>query len=175
MAGGLIEACGKERRYYFFDSFEGLPTPTQKDGAKAFGWQQNTEAPDYYDNCAATLEDFMKTIKMTSIDAENVVVKKGWFEDTLSEADVPPIAVLRLDGDWYESTMTCLKALWPKVMEGGIAIIDDYYYWPGCAQAVHEYLSACTDQPRIHQTPLGRVAFIRKETTKPLMEPRVPR
>ena len=49
--------------------------------------------------------------------------------------------MLRLDGDWYDSTMQCLEALVPLVAEGGTIIIDDYYAWDGCARAVHDYLS----------------------------------
>jgi O-methyltransferase len=67
---------------------------------------------------------------------------QGWFSDTLpSFVPREPIAVLRLDGDWYESTMTCLVNLYDHVVEGGLIIFDDYYIYDGCSRAVHEFLA----------------------------------
>ena len=68
-------------------------------------------------------------------------VHKGWFEDTLPTFSAPPIAVLRIDGDWYESTMTCLSALWDAVVPGGLVLLDDYGSWEGCTKAMHDFLS----------------------------------
>jgi hypothetical protein len=66
---------------------------------------------------------------------------KGWFRDTLPTAPIERIAVLRLDGDLYESTMDTLDSLYPKVSPGGFVIIDDYQI-PACAEAVHDYRAA---------------------------------
>jgi hypothetical protein len=77
---------------------------------------------------------------------------KGWFSETLNNLRLEEgIAILRLDGDWYESTMECLTALYPKVNCGGLIIIDDYYVWDGCARAVHDYLSEKNLPIRIRQ------------------------
>ena len=69
---------------------------------------------------------------------------KGWFKDTLpglvEQTKDKGIALLRLDGDWYESTLECLEALEPLVVQGGTIIIDDYFAYDGCVRAVHEYL-----------------------------------
>ena len=66
----------------------------------------------------------------------------GWFNETLPKYPGKPIAVLRLDADWYQSTMDVLTYLYPHVVQDGVIIIDDYYYWQGCALAVHDFLSA---------------------------------
>ena len=63
----------------------------------------------------------------------------GWFRDTLPAAPVERIAVLRLDGDMYESTIVALSALYPKVSAGGFVIVDDYGALPRCRQAVDDY------------------------------------
>ncbi len=63
----------------------------------------------------------------------------GWFRDTLPGAPIDRIAVLRLDGDMYESTYVALSALYPKVSPGGFVIIDDFGALPRCSQAVHDY------------------------------------
>src|ERR1700739_3336116 len=91
----------------------------------------------------------------------HVRIRKGWFEDTLSTADFPGgIALLRLDGDWYASTCQALT-LFPRVNEGGIVIVDDYYAWDGCSRAVHDYLSEHARPERI-ETIDGSVCVIRK-------------
>ena len=78
----------------------------------------------------------------------------------------PPIAVLRLDADWYASTMICLQKFWDHILPNGIVLIDDYYYWDGCALAVHDFLSQRKIANRIRQGPVGGVAYIQKEAPK---------
>src|SRR5262249_42322226 len=74
----------------------------------------------------------------------------------------PNIAVLRLDGDWYDSTMICLRKFWNHVLPGGIIIIDDYFAWDGCTRAVHDFLSSIRANERIRHTRRGQVGFIEK-------------
>ncbi|HUR81434.1 MAG TPA: TylF/MycF/NovP-related O-methyltransferase, partial [Thermoanaerobaculia bacterium] len=62
-----------------------------------------------------------------------------------------PIAILRIDGDWYESTLTALEALWKYLAPNGIVIVDDYYAWDGCSRAVHDFLSRHQSTARITQ------------------------
>ena len=73
--------------------------------------------------------------------AKRVTIIKGWFSETLSSYDGGPIAILRLDGDFYASVMDSLVNLWPHVVTGGLIILDDYYTWGGCTRAVHDFLS----------------------------------
>jgi hypothetical protein len=68
-----------------------------------------------------------------------VRILDGWFADTLPKAPIKRLALMRLDGDWYESTMTALDSLYPLLSVGGFVIIDDYGLPTGCARAVHEY------------------------------------
>jgi hypothetical protein len=72
-----------------------------------------------------------------------------------------PIGVLRLDGDWYDSTMVVLERLYDAVAPGGLVIIDDYYVWPGCSQAVHDFLSD-RGSPDVIRSYGRLTAFIRK-------------
>jgi O-methyltransferase len=73
---------------------------------------------------------------------DNVRFLKGWFKDTLPSAPIEKLAVMRLDGDMYESTMDALKALYPKLSPGGFVIIDDYGCIPACKKAVEDYRAA---------------------------------
>lgn len=66
---------------------------------------------------------------------------KGWFQNTLpgKSKEITKIAILRLDGDWYESTKVCLENLYDKVVPNGIVIFDDYGLYAGCKKAVDEF------------------------------------
>jgi O-methyltransferase len=79
---------------------------------------------------------------MEKAGSTNFKIIKGWFENTLPENEMnEPIIILRLDGDWYSSTIECLEHLYPKVIDGGLIIVDDYYFWDGCSKAVHDFFS----------------------------------
>jgi O-methyltransferase len=68
-----------------------------------------------------------------------VELVRGLFEDTLDLDE--PVAFAHLDGDWYESTMTCLERIAPLLAPGGRIVLDDYYHWSGCRTAVDEYFA----------------------------------
>jgi O-methyltransferase len=150
MSAGMAHVLGPDREYFLFDSFEGLPAATPRDGEQAKQWQEDTSSPTYYDNCRAPIEFAERAMKLSG--APNYRLVKGWFEDTLP-AFVPPcpIAVLRLDGDWYESTMIALESLFKHLARDGIVIVDDYYAWDGCSRAVHDFLSRHQMTTRITQ------------------------
>jgi hypothetical protein len=164
MSAGLIEIGGLNRDYYFFDSFEGLPPAKEIDGEAALKWQDDKNADHYYDNCSASLEEFMAVINKTGIAEHRLNVFKGFFEKTLVDAPLPPVAILRLDGDWYDSTMECLLKFWDSVLPNGVIIIDDYFAWDGCARAIHDFLSTRNASERIQTYPYGGVAYIRKRS-----------
>lgn len=147
---GIAEVLGKSRDYFLFDSFEGLPPAQVIDGKSALKWQQNINSPYYYDNCKAEIKWAKAAMQKTGCPDYHLV--KGWFQDTIPNFNFKePIALLRLDADWYDSTMICLEHLFPKVKPGGIIIIDDYYTWDGCSKAVHDYLSRNERSERIAQ------------------------
>jgi hypothetical protein len=160
MSGAIAEVLGAGRTYYLFDSFEGLPEAQSIDGEAAAKWQADKSGAYYFDNCSASQEEALDTMKRSP--AARVVPVKGWFEATVPEFVLNErIALLRLDGDWYESTMICLKKFFPLMVEGGKIIIDDYYTWDGCSRAVHDYLSEVKATERIMMTPEG-VAYLTK-------------
>lgn len=132
-----------ERPVYMLDSFEGLPPVTPRDGPLALQWKKRADPANYFDNCTASLEELKSNLGALGFGAEDFRILPGWFHDTLpplaEKLTVPGIALLRLDGDWYDSTLACLESLVPLVSEGGVVVVDDYYAWDGCARAVHEY------------------------------------
>ncbi|WP_103257651.1 TylF/MycF/NovP-related O-methyltransferase [Tabrizicola aquatica] len=78
---------------------------------------------------------------------EATLVHKGWFQDTIPVVETGPIAILRLDGDWYASTKICLDHLYERVVPGGFVIVDDYGTYEGCQKAVDELLAGLPQRP----------------------------
>lgn len=159
MIAGMAEILGKDRQYHLYDSFEGLPPAKEVDGQTAIDWQKDTESKTYYDNCKAEMSFATTAMEMAGVPFQCV---KGWFDETVPNNTLGPIAILRLDGDWYDSTMVCLKHLYPKVVKNGLIIMDDYYFWDGCSKATHDYLSSIQSPSRIY-TGTADVAYIIKK------------
>jgi hypothetical protein len=159
MCAGIAALLGPSRRYYLFDSFEGLPDAQEIDGEAALNWQKQRESPYYYDNCSAKEEFAREAMKISG--ATDFRLVRGWFNDTIRGfvAD-EPIALLRLDGDWYDSTIVCLEGLFDQVVPGGLIILDDYYAWDGCCRALHDFLSQRSAVERIRSH--GEVCYLQK-------------
>lgn len=165
MIGGIASVLGPRREYFLFDSFAGLPQAKAIDGAKALNWQANKSSPTFYDNCRAPVDVAKQAMELAGV--ENYHVIEGWFDDSLAVfAPSQPIAILRLDADWYDSTLTCLRRLYPFVAEGGVVILDDYYAWDGCARALHDFLSESGLTERIRQYDNDVCFFVKQSTAK---------
>jgi hypothetical protein len=132
------------KKIWMFDSFEGLPEPTEEDGenAKIYAKNKNKGNLRSIKKCVGPLEDVKAIFKKLDLNWSQAVVKRGWFQETLPNAnkELKEISLLRLDGDWYESTKICLDQLYTKVSKGGYIIIDDYYHWEGARKAIDEFL-----------------------------------
>ncbi|HUZ74767.1 MAG TPA: TylF/MycF/NovP-related O-methyltransferase [Stellaceae bacterium] len=162
MAAGLATIGGAARDYHFFDSFAGLPPASAEDGDYARDAQARRDGRLYFDNNTAALEDLMAAFARVALPPERLHVHKGFFADTFPGVSVPPIAVLRLDADWYGSTLLCLEKFWGRLMPGALMLIDDYYDWEGCTKAVHEFLARRGAVEPIRQSRFGKVAYLLK-------------
>lgn len=159
MIAGVADCLGSDRKYYLFDSFEGLPEAQQIDGKAALEWQNNKNSPMYYDNCRAPKEYAQSAMELSA--ASNFKLEQGWFQDTLPLFPRnEKIALLRLDADWYSSTQSCLNNLFDLVVTGGLIILDDYYAWDGCRKALHDFLSHNSRSESIES--LDNVCFLVK-------------
>jgi O-methyltransferase len=159
MIAGIARVLGAGRDYYLFDSFEGLPPAREIDGAAALKWQRDTTGRNYHDNCSAGPQ--FAEIAMQRASAVSFHLIKGWFDKTLPGfRPRQSIALLRLDADWYDSTMVCLDALFDHMAPGGLIILDDYYTWDGCSRALHDFLSRRSATERIRN--LGEICYLQK-------------
>jgi len=149
MIAGIATLFKDDRDYYLFDSFEGLPVAQDIDKDRGGQLGKTWQAKPSTNNLRAE-ESFAQRAMLIS-GARYVHIIKGWFNETLPKYNGQPIAILRADGDWYESTMDVLANLYPYVVKGGLIILDDYYYWEGCAKAVHDFLSRNQLADKIYQ------------------------
>ena len=142
----VLKAYGvTDRSVWLADSFEGLPPPdTGKYPHDADSRLHESR------ELAVSLEQVQANFERYGLLDGQVRFLKGWFCDTLPAAPIEHLAVLRLDGDMYQSTMDALVNLYPKLSEGGYVIVDDYGCISACRQAVHDYRSADGITERIH-------------------------
>src|SRR5687768_3446080 len=110
MADVLRRAGATDRRVWLFDSFEGLPAADPIDGVRA---QNYRTEPDNFENCSASYEEVEETARRLGL-AQQTQLVKGWFQDTLPEQrdKIGRIALLRVDGDWHASVLSCLENLY---------------------------------------------------------------
>jgi O-methyltransferase len=131
----VLKAYGDTTRIVWVaDSFEGLPEPNPDLYPADTGDQHHT-----HQELAVSMEEVMDNFRRFGLLDDRVKFLKGWFKDTLPSAPVKELALMRLDGDMYESTMDALVALYPKLSVGGFVIVDDYGCIEACKQAVHDY------------------------------------
>jgi O-methyltransferase len=129
-----------DRLVWLADSFQGLPAPD----SDADGWDMS--GVDYL---KVSLDEVKANFARFGLLDAQVRFLPGWFSDTLPTAPIEQLAILRLDGDLYSSTMDALRSLYHKVSKGGYVIVDDYHVWPGCKQAVTEFLASKELAPEI--------------------------
>jgi O-methyltransferase len=120
------------RKVYVADSFRGLPPPDPRYGA------DNGDLHYTFPELSVSKQQVEENFKLYNALDENVVFLEGWFKDTLPSANIEKLAILRLDGDMYGSTLDALNALYDKLQPGGALIIDDYAL-KGCAAAIHDF------------------------------------
>jgi hypothetical protein len=126
-----------DRRVWVADSFRGLPPPTPERYPVDRGDHLHTIRA-----LAVSLDAVRGNFARYGMLDEQVVFLEGWFRDTLPSAPIEKLAILRLDGDMYESTMDALSALYDKVSEGGFVIVDDYGAYPRCRAAIEDFRAA---------------------------------
>jgi len=150
-------AEGSERRMlHLFDSFQGMPEPDlANDGEEALRWagrRGDGSLASTGVNVASPDDVNSLIIDRIGYPASSVVIHTGWFQDTLPVArpQIGPIALLRVDGDWYESTLVALEYLFDLVIPRGIVVIDDYGAFEGCRRATDEFLARRAPDAYLH-------------------------
>lgn len=149
----MAAAKAASRPMKVYDVFGMIPPPSEHDGADvhrryariASGEAKGMGGETYYGYRPDLLNEVTESFRRLGVDPEgcHVELVAGLFEDTIHLDE--PVALAHLDGDWYESTMTCLHRIAPLVSPGGRIVLDDYYAWSGCRTAVDEYFAERDD------------------------------
>jgi O-methyltransferase len=141
------------RKLWMFDTFQGLPEPTPEnpDRPVASAWAGTFRASP---------EEVQSSFRKLGIEAHTVMVP-GLFEDTLPGCAIESIALLHVDGDWYESVKATLDHLYDRVSPGGIVQFDDYGHWAGARRAIDEFMRG-----RGIDQPLRRIDFSGRQLIK---------
>jgi predicted O-methyltransferase YrrM len=145
----MAAAKSPERPMKVYDVFGMIPAPSEQDGEDvharyeqiAGGNAKGVGGATYYgyrDDLYQAVTDSFTRLGVPAAE-HHVELIQGLFEDTIDLSE--PVAFAHLDGDWYESTMTCLERIAPRLVPGGRIVLDDYYKWSGCRTAVDEYFA----------------------------------
>ncbi len=127
-----LGAATSGRDIHLFDAWRGLPPTTAEDGAASAIWTgQVVGSP-------RRVHAVMRTL---AIPSSRVHFHRGWFHETFSKADVPRVALLHIDCDFYEPTRLCLERWYPCMVPGGFIQFDDYSEFEGAYRAVNEFLA----------------------------------
>jgi hypothetical protein len=165
MALTILASGAPARDIFIFDTFEGMPEPGDED---RIAWsdepvRERWERQDFA-HWAVGEERVAQLIASSGYPMEKVHLVRGKVEETLPGALADPamrrIALLRLDTDWYASTRAELEHLYPRLVPGGILIIDDYGHFTGARKAVDDYFAGTDKTPflaRVDYT--GRVGI----------------
>jgi O-methyltransferase len=140
----LLQLDRRDVDLYLFDTFEGMPAPTEKDvrwtgesAARLLASEQGKAAEQLW--ARASLDDVRKAFAEVGYPQSKIHFIRGLVQETLPKQAPDRVSILRLDTDWYESSRHELVHLYPRLVPGGILILDDYAWWNGVRTAVDEY------------------------------------
>ena len=154
----LSRFLGNSKQLWLYDSFEGMPDTNVKDGEKAKA---------YIGKGAIKLEDVQDVIRLQGKNFSQVIIKKGWFNDTFIESGPKNIALLHCDADWYELVRAVLNRFYDSVCDGGVIVLDDFGYWEGCREAFYEFCKERDMKPLIERVSCDQLYWIKgKETNR---------
>jgi O-methyltransferase len=137
-----LGARSEDRRFWLYDSFEGLPTPGPRDGG---------EAQRLIGGMAGDLGNVNALLDEVELDVSRRVVKKGWFADTFRQELPEAVALLHIDADWHDSVLLALETFYPLMEPGGVVVIDDFGYWEGARKAFFAFCSSEGIAPLVHR------------------------
>lgn len=144
MAYTLLQYGEENRKIWMYDTYLGMAKPTDIDTSlsgetKASEEWKKKNMGDYNEWILSPLSDVRENMYKTGYPEQNINFVKGKVEDTIPQNSPQKISILRLDTDFYESTYHELKHLFPRLVRGGVLIVDDYNFWKGSRKATDEY------------------------------------
>ncbi|SOJ56716.1 Demethyldecarbamoylnovobiocin O-methyltransferase [Mycobacterium simulans] len=164
----LLARDRRDRDLFLFDTFDwSFENPTYHDGFAGTPDRLARTPGSNTQPQGVGVNDVAARMATTGYPTRQIRLVRGMVQDTLAVTDTGDVAILRLDTDFYESTLCELETLYPRLVPGGVLILDDYGKLKGATAAADEYFAHCQDPPLLHRIETqGRIA------TKPT--PRAP-
>ena len=157
----LLAAGDTGRHLYLYDTFEGMPPPSERDARLDGTSAEELMATQPRDSklwAVATLDDVRGAFSHVGYPEDKVHFVPGKVEETVPAEAPERIAILRLDTDWYESTRHELEHLYPRLSSGGVLLLDDYGWWKGAREATDEFLERTGARLLLLRMASGRIA-----------------
>jgi hypothetical protein len=165
----LMRLGASDRDLYLFDTFRGMPAPTDEDVFSAYDgynpmrhWRRRRRGGDANRWHYVSADEVRAAVLSTGYPGARVHLVEGRVEETLPDEGPPEVALLRLDTDWYASTKHELEHLYPRLSPQGVLILDDYGHYEGARRAVDEYFAAVGGRPL-----LSRIDYTGRVGVKP--------
>jgi O-methyltransferase len=163
----VLQAAGiDDRKVWLLDSFQGLSPPSPLDGSRVADRWADPDPDINFKWIEASDDDVRASARRLGVEAM-CEIRAGWFDDLLARVapEIGPIALLRIDCDFYDPVLKCLEILYDQVVDGGMVIFDDYFTYPGCSIAVHEFLGSRRVPWPLVARPENWIAWLRKGQT----------
>lgn len=143
----LMRLGDRNRFFYLYDTYTGMAEPSEQDvrvshpRVRALSEWKTKNRKNHNAWCFASVQDVQENLRSTGYSKDRLFFIEGKVEETIPAQAPEQIALLRLDTDWYASTKHELEHLFPRLVSGGVLIIDDYGHWAGSKKAVDEYFA----------------------------------
>ena len=144
--GGSSAVLGTEltagRSLWLYDSFAGMPDINPIDGE---------DAGKYVGEGIASPRDVLAALEIAKVDASRCIIREGWFEDSFKQPLPESVALLHCDADWFDSCLLVLETFYPRVVEGGCVVLDDFGYWEGSREAFYAFCERHQERPLLER------------------------
>jgi O-methyltransferase len=144
-----------QRHLWLYDSFEGMPATTEKDGDEAKPW---------VGKCVAAQSDLEAALALVPLAIDRYTIRPGWFTQTFQQPLPDKIALLHCDADWYASVTEVLETLYERIVEGGCIVFDDFGFWEGCREAMFDFCGRRGIAPLIERVGPDQAFWIKGRT-----------
>jgi len=140
---------------WLYDTFQGIPSPTARDGA---------DAQKCSGHWVGSVDRVNEVLALVGFPKGRAVIREGLFKDSFKKPLPQSVALLHIDADWYEGVLNALKTFYPLVLVGGVVVLDDFGYWEGTREAFYDFCVECNVKPLLERAG-NTQAFWRKGQT----------
>lgn len=154
-AAVLSTQLSHDRHLWLYDSFQGMPPTSDKDGYAAKQW---------VGRCFASVAEVEEVLQIVGMTPTQYTIQAGWFEQTFQQPLPETVALLHCDADWYDSVLLVLETFYPRIPVGGCIVLDDFGFWEGCREAFYDFCYKHHEKPVIERVDVDQAYWIKGKT-----------